>query len=254
MSFKSIVCLFITVFTFLSTPTYSLTFYAEDLPPYHFKNAHGKTTGALVEIVQEALKAAQLHGQFQIVPMARAYKELQTVPDALMISLLKTPSRETQFHWLAQTYFADAYLVGLKEAVHTVDSLQGAQTYRVSTIRGYSSEKYLLQAGFSEDDTLVLVSHYQQLWQLLFKKRTDLVMTNTLTLNYEVLNSGLDPTLLKKKLHLDDFPSELWLVANLNLPADIAKALSAGMSTIKRQGTYTKILERWQLPLPQSDK
>jgi polar amino acid transport system substrate-binding protein len=171
-----------------------------------------------------------------------------------MISLLKTPSLETQFHWLAQTYFADAYLVGLKEAVHTVDSLQGAQTYRVSTIRGYSSEKYLLQAGFSEDDTLVLVSHYQQLWQLLFKKRTDLVMTNTLTLNYEVLNSGLDPTLLKKKLHLDDFPSELWLVANLNLPADIAKALSAGMSTIKRQGTYTKILERWQLPLPQSDK
>jgi polar amino acid transport system substrate-binding protein len=79
-------------------------------------------------------------------------------------------------------------------------------------------------------------------------------MTNTLTLNYEVLNSGLDPTLLEKKLHLDDFPSELWLVANRNLPADIAKALSAGMSTIKRQGIYTKILERWQLPLPQSDK
>ncbi|BBN82455.1 hypothetical protein PA25_24400 [Pseudoalteromonas sp. A25] len=245
---------FIVLFIMPLLHAHALTFYAEDLPPYHFKNAKGLASGALVEITQAALKHADLEGEFSILPMARAYKELQEKPDALMLSLLRTAERETDFIWISQTYFADAYLVSLASNPIDPATLDAAQQFRVSTIRGYSSARFLQQAGFSEDENLVLVGHYKQLWQLLYKGRIDLVLTNTLTLENEILRSGLNPELIEKKLHLTRFPSQLWLSASKELDPQIATKLSAAMEYVKTSGIYAQILTRWQLPLPQSDK
>ncbi|NOU52609.1 transporter substrate-binding domain-containing protein [Pseudoalteromonas sp. JBTF-M23] len=253
---SKVLCRFGFISLFLSTlfQAHALTFYAEDLPPYHFKNAQGNASGALVEITKAALKHADLEGEFSILPMARAYKELQERPDALMLSLLRTAEREAHFTWISQTYFADAYLVSLASNPVNPETLSAAQRFRVSTIRGYSSARFLQQAGFSEDDNLVLVGHYKQLWQLLYKQRIDLVLTNTLTLQNEIIRSGLNPELIEKKLHLTNFPSQLWLCASKQLKPEIAAKLSTAMAYIKTSGVYEQILMRWQLPLPQSDK
>ncbi|WP_105169047.1 substrate-binding periplasmic protein [Pseudoalteromonas sp. T1lg23B] len=254
MTTKPFFCALILLLISTLSHAQTLTLYAEDLPPYHFKNAQGEVSGALVDIARSALSHAQLEGQFEIVPMARAYKELQTQPNTLMLSLLKTPQRSKQFVWIAQTYFADAYLVSHVDSPITLDTLQQAKQFRVSTIRGYSSEHFLRKQGFSEEENLVLVSHYHQLWQLLYKKRIDLVLTNTLTLEKEVLSTGLDPTLVAKKLHLTDFPSQLWLVANPQLDATTAQKLKASVHHLKQSGVYQQILARWKLSAPQSDK
>ncbi|TMO95039.1 amino acid ABC transporter substrate-binding protein, partial [Pseudoalteromonas sp. S3178] len=96
-----------------------------------------------------------------------------------------------------------ASLIGLKQSQTPINDLDAAKRYRTGTIRGYYSETFLKQAGFSEGYELVLVSNYQSLWNLLFKGRIDFVLTNTLTLEKELNALKLDPKAIEHKLLLE---------------------------------------------------
>lgn len=248
------VVVFIFVFIFCSNvrAVSSLTFIAEDLHPYHFKNKSGEADGASVDIAKAVLKEAKLQAKFEIMPMARAFHQLAANPNTIMLSLLKTPARQSQFKWLGAVYFTDAYLVSLKSHKDEVTHLNHAKFYRVGTIRGYLSAKYLIKMGFEEDKNLILASYYQQAWQMLYKGRTDFVLMNTLTLDNELKMSGLDPDLITKRLHLADFPSILYFAANNQIDEQTANLISQALKTIKVSGEYQAILKKWQLPLPPS--
>ncbi|WP_024600704.1 substrate-binding periplasmic protein [Pseudoalteromonas sp. TAE56] len=227
-----------------------VTFIAEDLPPYHFKNQQGEVSGALVDIAKAVVKQTNLTANFEIMPMARVFKEHQTSTNAIMLSLLKTPERINKYTWLGEVYFADAYLISLKNHVDEVVHLNFAKEYKVATIRGYLSEAYLKQKGFTENKNLILVSYYNQLWQMLYKNRIDFVVTNTLTLDNELKSLELDPSLITKRIHLSGLPSSLNFAASKQLNPKTAKALSDALNNIKENGEYRAILNKWQLLLP----
>ncbi|BED90128.1 hypothetical protein PspMM1_25960 [Pseudoalteromonas sp. MM1] len=228
----------------------TITFVAEDLPPYHFINQNNEPDGALIDLAKATIKHTKLTAKFEIMPMARIFYALEHNPNAVTLSLLKTPIREKQLTWLGESYFADAYLVSLKSHTDEVSHLNHAKFYQVATIRGYSSATYLKNAGFVEGENLVLVSYYQQLWQMLYKKRIDFVLTNTLTLENELKRSGLNPNLIIKRIHLTDYPSKLYFSANKTLDKHTASAISHALNTLKENGEYQAILTKWQLPLP----
>jgi polar amino acid transport system substrate-binding protein len=227
-----------------------LTFVAEDLPPYHYVDKNGNAAGALVDVTKAILHEAQLSGQFEIMPMARAYYKLKNNPTSLMMSLLLTPERKPHFTWLGQLYFTDAYLVSLKNSSHQINKLADAKKLKVGTIRGYSSARYLQTKGFQEDKNLILVSHYKQLWDLLFKERVDLIMTNTMTLAKELKNSGYSVNQVAKILPIKRFPSQLQLAANQDISKNTCRHLIEALEKIKQSGLYEQILTRWQLTIP----
>lgn len=243
--FRSIFMLFFC----LTHTVHALTFVAEDLPPYHYTDDNGEVVGTLVDVSKAVLEQAKLTGTFEIMPMARAYHQFENSSDTIMMSLLKNPQRINLFNWLGPVYFADAYLISLNNFHGTVDNLAQAKNYRVGTINGYSSEQYLRDAGFSDNDNLVLVSHYTQLWQMLFKQRLDFVLTNTLTLKNELKRAGFDVKQVKKHLHLNDYPSTLYLTASKKLDEQTSQKLKHALRIIKRNGQYQAILEKWQLPI-----
>ncbi|MFC3031142.1 substrate-binding periplasmic protein [Pseudoalteromonas fenneropenaei] len=224
-----------------------LRFVAEDLPPYHFYNAKGQLDGALVEVLRATLNEAGLTADIELMPMARARYELDHKHNTLMFSLLKTAEREHQYQFLGATYHATAFLFGLKQRPFSLHTLDDAKKYHVSTIRGYHSDAYLKAQGFSEDDNLVLLSEYHSMWQMLYLGRTDLVLTNALTVEQELLNSGLEPSFIDRKLAITDFPSELHIAANLNLSSKVAQRISSALQRVKDSGRYEQILTRWQL-------
>lgn len=241
---------FILMFYGMASAASSLTFIAEELPPYHFKNQQGQVDGALVDIAKAVLKEADLTATFEIMPMARAFHELEKNTNTIMLSLLKSPRRDKRFKWLGAAYFADAYLVSLKNHKDKVTHLNIAKAYKVATIRGYSSEQYLKKAGFREGKNLVLVSYYPQLWQMLYKKRIDFVLTNTLTLENELKRSGLNPNQIAKRVHLTDYPSLLYFAGNKKLDAHTADKITNALNKIKENKQYHAILNKWQLPFP----
>jgi len=82
---------------------------------------------------------------------------------------------------------------------------------------------------------------------MLYKGRTDLVLTNTLSLDKELRSIGLDPDQIEEKLSLKDFPNELHFVANKQLDPEVARKLKQGLEKVKLTGEYTTLLNKWQL-------
>ena len=83
--------------------------------------------------------------------------------------------------------------------------------------------------------------------KMLYKDRTDLVLTNTLHLEDELTSIGLDPTRIEKKLRLNYFPSELHITANKQLSNESKQAIRSAIDTIKQSGHYRILLAKWHL-------
>lgn len=242
--------LWVTVVFSFASYAQAITFIAEDLPPYHYKNKSGEVVGALVDIAKATLNEASLSGKFELMPMARAYHQLETHPDIIMMSLLKNQQRSELFNWIGAVYFADAYLVTLKPFAGQATTLEQAKNYRVGTINGYSSAQYLINKGFTDDENLVLVSHYSQLWQMLFKRRLDFVLSNTLTLENELKSVGFDVNDINKHIHLTQYPSLLYFAANKKISHETSNKLKQALTNIKENGQYLAILQKWGLSPP----
>ena len=97
MRLRMMLTVFVLVFYSAVCHANPVTFIAEDLPPYHFKNPQGEAQGALVDIAKAVLKGTALTATFEIMPMARMFQQQQANPNAIMLSLLKTPNRNSQF-------------------------------------------------------------------------------------------------------------------------------------------------------------
>ncbi|MFD2167119.1 substrate-binding periplasmic protein [Thalassotalea euphylliae] len=242
---KIVVALFALFSCLLKAET--LTFVAEDLPPYHYIDESGKANGALVEIVNALAMHADIEYTIELYPFARAFKLLNAKPNVLMFSLLKSPSRENQFLWLGELIHNKAFLVALKENNAELANLAQAKNSTVGTIRGYYSERYLKNAGFEEGKNLSLSVKYQSLWQMLFNKRTDFVLTNAVSLNKELGELGYSVDEIERRLELRDFPNQLHLAGNLALDPSIANKLKQALDSIKANGEYHQILTRWGL-------
>lgn len=224
-----------------------LQFVSEDLPPYHFKDENGQPKGALVDIVKAVAKHANVDYTIEIYPFSRAFHLLKNRPNTLMFSLLRSPSREKQFVWLGEVFRNSAFLVALKNSKPQLKDLAQAKKYTVGTIRGYYSETYLREAGFKDNRNLSLSVKYQHLWRMLFSNRIDFVLTNNLSLISELSELGFEVGDIERKLELTDFPNKLHLVGNLKLDPSKAKALQNALSTIKVNGEYQNILDKWEL-------
>ncbi|MGB2742693.1 MAG: transporter substrate-binding domain-containing protein [Cognaticolwellia sp.] len=225
-----------------------LIFVAEELPPYHFINSDGHVSGALVEVVQAILDKAELPGKIEIQPFARVYKNTQTQQNTFMFSMLKTPNREAKFQWVGQTYKSTAVLVGLKNRQDIkLLSLESAKPYIVGTIRGYHSDNFLHENGFSEKENLSLSVTSKHLWAMLFNQRIDLVLTNYMALDREIKQSGFDSNEITPYLSLPNFPSELYIATGLTTPNEVIERLATALAAIKKSGVYQQILTKYDL-------
>ncbi len=237
--------LFILLIPMLSFAS-SVRFVAEDLPPLHFIDTQGKSQGALVELSRAMMDIAKIDGQVEIMPMARAFNDTQNTTNTIMMSLLNTPTRTDSFSWIGASYRADAYLVSRADyqpQTHLFEQLNDS----VCTIRGYFSEQFLKQHGYIENKTLHLASNAKSLWQMLFKKRCNFVLTNTHALELELTSLNIKPTSVKRAIKVKNFPSTLYFAANKRLPSPLKNKLTAALLHLKKSGEYQKIMEKWQL-------
>ena len=226
----------------------SVTFVAEDLAPFHFSNTNGKADGILVDLARLLFKESGLHGSIVLVPMARALEQTQNVPNTYMLSLLRTPERDPHYEWIGQSFEAQAYLVGLRDRDDLqLNDLDDAKKLKVGTIRGYSTEHYLKNAGFFTDENLLLSVNNEQLWGMLFHGRSDLVLTNFIGLEQEVRAAGFSPLKVKPYLHLPNFPGHLYIATGHHSNPEQMHKLTVALAMIKATGQYQALLDKWHI-------
>jgi len=225
-----------------------LRFVAEDLPPFHFFDADKKPTGALVEVIEALLNRAKLSGSIELMPFARSYNFTLKNPNTFMFSLMKSVDRNDHFQWVGKVYKSKAFLVGLRSRSDIdIRDLEEAKSFLVGTIRGYHSEEYLKNAGFSTQSNLHLSVNYKQMWGMLFERRIDFILTNFVAIDREMKSIGFNKKDIKTFVELHDFPGDLYIATGLTTSGKTVAILSTALKQIKADGTYKKIMDKWGL-------
>ena len=226
----------------------TLVFVAEDLPPYHSLDSFGQPKGALVDVVN-ALREYMSHPiRIQIKPFARGYSQTEREPNIFMFSLLKTNQREDNFRWVGQIYRIEAFLVGLKGRDELyITSLDEAKKHVIGTIRGYYSQHFLQEAGFNPEFNLSLSVNYQQMWQMLLKKRIDYILTNNVALDIELASIKVKREQIEQYFALKNFPSNLYIATSKMTDESLVRKMAIGLDKVKQSGEYQQIIQRWGL-------
>lgn len=220
----------------------------EDLPPLQVTQDNGQIGGAMVDIVTLLLEEAEIDYQLQMYPWARTYDIALKQDNTLIFSILRSESREKDFHWIGQIYTLKSYLVGLKANANIkINKLEDAKQYAVGTIRDDLAETYLKEKGFSEDKNLYVSSKYTRLWQMLYNGRTALAFTNSTVWPYEIKATGLDPEQIAIHYEIPDVSTKLYIAANKNLDEKIVTKLKHALTRIKSDGRHQAILDKWKI-------
>ena len=182
--------------------------YNEISAPFYWLDEEGNPQGVNHDLANELMAHTNLNATVEHLPWAQAFKQAVNQPNVVLMSVLRTPSRESQFQWLGIVDVARASFMKLTERkdIH-INRLEDAKGCRVGTIRGYGSANFLLSQGFEEFNNLTLVTNTEQLWSMLYKGRIDLVLANPVSSQYEAIGHGLDPTQIESiytvpELHL----------------------------------------------------
>lgn len=192
--------LFYALVLLLSVNTYAsnerICFVSELVAPFYYLDEQGKPQGANVDLANAMKPLLPVSSVLEHMPWARAYQEAISKPNVVLLTLLKSPERETLFQWLGPVNAVSASLISLKQFEKaSISNIDEAKSYRVGSIRGYSAAAHLLKQGFKENENLVLVAEPQQLWNLLYNRRIDYAATGVETSAYEIEAAGFEPTL-----------------------------------------------------------
>jgi polar amino acid transport system substrate-binding protein len=229
----------------------NLLFVAEDLPPIHFKNSQGNVDGFLVDVSKAVIAKTDLNAKFVIMPQARALESASQQQNVFMMSLLKSENRSANFQWIGDVYQTRAFLLGLKGRDDvTLTQLDDAKHFIVGTIRGYFSETYLRQNGFSDKYNLGLAVRYDHLWGMLFKGHVDLVLTNTLSQTREITRAGYAPDQVQRYLALPDLTRDLHIATGLKTSKEVVTALADALKKVKTEGTFLALENKWRIAHP----
>ena len=139
----------------------------------------GEDKGPTVEILNSILKLAKLNANIYFMPWARAFSEAKNNTNTLILSMIRTPEREADFHWIIKVSQATRVFISLKSKPENyVDTIEQAKEKLVGVILNSSAHQELKAAGFSEDKNIYLISSVKQLAWLLANGKIDLAYTD----------------------------------------------------------------------------
>jgi len=138
-----------------------------------------KMEGPAADLVEKVINTAGIDFTTKILPWARAYKEAEQTKNTLIYSIVRTPERESKFHWLGVISKPQYYLFALKaNKLPQSNKSQDFKEYRIATLLNSASYHQLQEQGFSN---LVPLKSGKTVFEMLKKNRVDLITANKLT-------------------------------------------------------------------------
>ncbi len=218
----------------------------EEFPPYNYTE-HGQITGFSTEVVQAVLKQANLQGDFQSLPWARAYESAQRSESVLIYSIARNPLREKLFKWVGVIAPTQYYLFSLPQRNLKLTQISDAKQYQVATVNEDVGEQFLLSQGFVKGQNLQSSVKYELNYEKLKRGRVDLWIIPELVAVYLARRAGDDPAAsLARSLTINDLGSEGYYMAlSPQTPDALVEQLSRALATIKANGTYDALKKKW---------
>jgi polar amino acid transport system substrate-binding protein len=131
-----------------------LTIMTENFPPFNYKQ-DGKAAGSAVELLTQASAAVGkpiTNDKINVMTWARAYKAVQSGPNALLFSMTRTESREDLFKW-AGPIGENRVVIWTKKSsgIAPFDNIKD-NSETVSVVRDTVGDQLMMTAGAVDGD------------------------------------------------------------------------------------------------------
>lgn len=214
-----------------------------ELSPPHQIVENGEVAGLSTELVKSILTEADIEGQFQIYPWARALHIAMRQPNVLIYNMARTAEREAQFNWIGEIAF---YQLGFVKLTHRTDihiqSLKDALQYRIAVQREDLSANFLLKQGFEDGKQLVLVTDIAESWQLLINNKVDLVIDDAKALKGMAKTLNFPSEYVQFEFAIAELEQRTWLAASINTPGQTVQRLQQAHAKIATSKRFEQIM------------
>jgi polar amino acid transport system substrate-binding protein len=223
-----------------------LTFLAEDYPPFEFEE-NGVVKGFTVDLLKEAMKDSVYTGSFKILPWARAEKISRSGKNKVIHTLTRSESRETHYKWVGPVAHRDVYFYKLKNRGDIqIAALEDAKKYKTGVIRGHAITKLLLANGFRPSKQLVIVGNDVQRFELLARRRVDLIEFVAPVLHSKLQRlKSFDLEL--EKVFLIDGSKQYYIGFSLDTDDQVVDDFNRALNRLSADGTLEVLRKKYGL-------
>jgi len=226
-----------------------LTIVTEILPPW--QTTDGRTvSGIATEIVEAALREADVEFHIKVYPWSRAYRLAQEKPNILIYSIIRTPERENLFKWAGVIGSVKEHFFHMADRKDIrLATVQDAKKYVTIIPRDDFRHQFLVSKGFVEKTAFHLVNKQEQALRMLYAGRGDLILDDELTLAYELRQFKLDPAKINTAIYVPEMSVDFEMALSKQTPDSLVAKIRTGLKAIKANGLYHEII-KWHELIP----
>lgn len=191
--------------------------------------------GPAAELVEKVIKTAGIDFTTKVLPWARAYKEAEQTKNTLIYSILRTPVRESKFHWIGVISKPQYYLFAIRGSTQIKsNNFNAYKNAKIGTLLNSASYHQLKSEGFTN---LAALNNAKTIFQLLKRKRVDFITVNKRTFQKicEFNSVGCDEIIAVAPI---DMPksSLLYFAINKESDPELVKHLKTAYKQLKSNG------------------
>ena len=226
----------------------SLTIYTEIDAPGQFYQPNGALSGLAVEVVREIQRRTANTDRIKVVPWARGYLELQTLPNVVLFATARTAERNDLFKWIGPTDEKRYSLFVKADSALVLKTLEEAR--KLSSIGVYKDDVrdlYLTGKGFKNlDRTIDNISNVKKL----MAGRIEAFAFATTGITELAQSAGYKAEDLKEALPF--LKVQLYIAISLSTPGATVKAWEKAFKDMKKDKTFERIYRKYYplQPLP----
>ncbi len=201
-----------------------------------------------VEVVRELQKRMGNTSSITLVPWARGYLELQTLPNVVLFSTARTAEREAQFHWIGPIDERRYFLYIRADSQIVLNTLEDCRKLRaIGVYKDDVRDLYLTGKGFTNLERTI--DNIQNVKKLM-TGRIDAFAFSSMGLDELVQASGCKATKLKPAFPL--FNVQLYIAMSRATPDETVQRWSMAFQALKKDKSFQRIFRKYYLhaPLP----
>jgi len=227
---------------------------AESFPPLQYAGTPGPARGAAVDLMQAALAlvAEQLPletGAVEFLPLQRALMVASTQPNALVLSIARTPEREARLRWLGTVAPYELWLYRLRRPgqppLNGPDQLHGRGLRFGVQLRSNFHEWLLRQGiGVAPDNSVIdTVAQNTLNVQKARAGRIDLFAHPAVSFAHRLAEQGLRASDFEPVMRIDELSAPLWAAAGLGSDERLCTLLAQALTTLQRSGRAARLFD-----------
>ncbi|MEP0354146.1 transporter substrate-binding domain-containing protein [Paraglaciecola sp.] len=204
---------------------------------------NGENKGPSIEILQAVLKEAQLDATVKFMPWVRAFSTAKNNPNTLIFSMIRTPEREADFHWIIQVSNLSRVFISLaSKPENYVDTMQQAKHKLIATIVDSASYNELISHGFSEQENLYRVPDWEVMVTLFESGKVDLIYAEPNSIKHILERRGKESVTLRYKAIESKKELTSYIAISKSTDIEIVKRLQQAARKFEKTAEYNRLL------------